>query len=81
MTKNERFFGGSGEVRRNHLKTHPYIIGLIFHIFQQKPLTTIADTTAPLSDVRFPSLTVCNANQVENSLAICNEYFCEIAIT
>ena len=32
--------------------------------FQQIPLTYINDTTAPLTDVYFPSVTICNLNQV-----------------
>ena len=29
-----------------------------------RPMTTINDTTAPLSDLFFPSVTLCNINQV-----------------
>ena len=31
---------------------------------QQRPLTTIADASAPLADLTFPALTICNVNQV-----------------
>ena len=31
---------------------------------QQRPLTSIADSTAKLDDITFPSITICNANQV-----------------
>ena len=34
------------------------------YILQQSPLTFINDTTAPLSDVFFPSVAICNLNQV-----------------
>ena len=33
-------------------------------IAQQKPMTSIEDTTASLSEVDFPSVTICNVNQV-----------------
>ena len=36
--------------------------------FQQKPLTTIGDPTASLNEIYFPSVTVCNVNQVKKSL-------------
>ena len=32
--------------------------------FQSDPLTSIADSTAPLSDLIFPGVTICNINQV-----------------
>ena len=35
---------------------------------QQKPLTSIEDTTASLSEVDFPSVTICNLNQVLSHL-------------
>ena len=31
---------------------------------QQKPVISIDDTTGPLDEVHFPSVTVCNMNQV-----------------
>ena len=35
---------------------------------QQRPLTTIGDPTASLSDIYFPSVTICNVNQVKRSV-------------
>ena len=32
---------------------------------QQTPVISIGDTTGPLNEVYFPSVTVCNLNQVE----------------
>ena len=32
--------------------------------FQQSPIISISDTTGPLKEVYFPSVTVCNLNQV-----------------
>ena len=40
----------------------------MFHIAQQKPMTSIEDTTASLSEVDFPSVTICNVNQVPSDL-------------
>ena len=38
---------------------------LKLHIkFQQSPVISISDTTGPLNEVFFPSVTVCNLNQV-----------------
>ena len=31
---------------------------------EQKPMTYIDDTTAPIGDLNFPSVTICNINQV-----------------
>ena len=33
---------------------------------EQKPITYIDDTTAPIGDLNFPSVTICNINQVEH---------------
>ena len=33
-------------------------------LLQQTPVISISDTTGPLSEVYFPSVTVCNLNQV-----------------
>ena len=35
---------------------------------QQRPLTTIGDPTASLSEIYFPSVTICNVNQVKRSM-------------
>ena len=37
---------------------------------QQRPLTTIADASAPLADLTFPALTICNVNQVRGSIIV-----------
>ena len=37
---------------------------------QQRPLTTIADASAPLADLTFPALTICNVNQVRGSITV-----------
>ena len=37
---------------------------------QQRPLTTIADASAPLADLTFPALTICNVNQVLGSITV-----------
>ena len=37
---------------------------------QQRPLTTIADASAPLADLTFPALTICNVNQVGGSITV-----------
>ena len=42
------------------------------YILQQSPLTFINDTTAPLADVFFPSVAICNLNQVNLGI------FCKI---
>ena len=31
---------------------------------EQKPMTYIDDTTAPVGDLNFPSVTICNINRV-----------------
>ena len=43
---------------------------------QQRPLTTIADASAPLADLTFPALTICNVNQVRGSITVpqCVQY-------
>ena len=43
---------------------------------QQRPLTTIADASAPLADLTFPALTICNVNQVGGSITVaqCPQY-------
>ena len=38
---------------------------------KQTPVISIGDTTGPLNEVYFPSVTVCNLNQVEKS-NVCN---------
>ena len=42
------------------------LIMLATELLQQKPITYISDTTAPLAEVRFPSVTICNVNQVNS---------------
>ena len=44
------------------------ILNKIGHFFQQSPMTYISDTVAPLSTVIFPSVTICNINQVKKSI-------------
>ena len=39
---------------------------------QQTPVISIGDTTGPLDEVYFPSVTVCNLNQVEYLSNLCN---------
>ena len=34
---------------------------------EQKPITYIDDTTAPIGDLNFPSVTICNINQVKHT--------------
>ena len=40
----------------------PFLQGVEFH--KATVVTTVDTTTAPLSDVYFPSVTICNINQV-----------------
>jgi len=40
---------------------------LLDEFYQQRPKITISDTTGPLQEVYFPSVTVCNLNQIRIS--------------
>ena len=42
----------------------------MYKFSQQKPVISIDDTTGPLDEVYFPSVTVCNMNQVIFQLLI-----------
>jgi len=45
-----------------------YQVGLLVReFFSQTPIVAIEDTTAPLTEIYFPSVTICNLNQVTTS--------------
>ena len=62
---------------RNRTKLKVSLYPQLNTFLEQKPMTYIDDTTAPIGDLNFPSVTICNINQV-SFLPIYQSTICNI---